>query len=134
MTKVPNFSWNGPAQGYPTRRSPLSDSGARTLPGPADALGGFTEVPEDAFHVRMVLAAPIVEADRAVVAVEKRGPDVSFEHTDAVGHGGSCDLKLFGSTHETLMPGGGFEEAEAVEGRQSLHSPGVQAHESGPGQ
>ena len=85
------------------------------------ALGGFVDVGEDALDVGMVLVAAIVETHRAVVAVEQRGAEMVFEHPDAVGDGGGRDAELLGGAHETLVAGGGIEEAEAVERGQGRH-------------
>ena len=93
----------------------------------ADACGGGPDVAEDALDVGVVLATAIGEADPAVAAVEQRGAEMGFEHADAVGDGGGGDLQLVGRAHEALVPGGGIEEAEALERRQGGHGRGGRA-------
>ena len=46
---------------------------------------------------------------------------MAFQHADAVGDGGRGDAELLGGADEAPVPGGGFEEAQAVEGRQGYH-------------
>ena len=49
---------------------------------------------------------------------------VTLEHADAVGDGRRGDAELLAGMGEALVPGGGFEEAQAVEGRQGYHKLG----------
>ena len=49
-----------------------------------------------------------------------------LEHANAVGDGGRGDAELLGGADEAPVPGGGFEEAQAVEGRQGYHGFGRQ--------
>ena len=109
---------------------PRGRSGTRPVPA-ADAGGGGLDVAEDALDVGVVLAAALGEADPAVAAVEQRGAEMGFEHADAVGDGGGGDLQLVGRADEALVPGGGIEEAEAVERRQRVHGRGGRAASSG---
>ena len=97
----------------------------------ADARGGGPDVAEDALDVGVVLAAAIGEADPPVAAVEQRGAEMGFEHADAVGDGGGGDLQLVGGADEAFVPGGGIEEAEALERRQNVHGRGGRAAPSG---
>ena len=79
------------------------------------------EVVEDALDVGVVAAPALVEADPAVEAVEQGGAEMDFEHADAVGDGGGGDAEFLGGAHEALVPGGGIEEAQAIERRQGTH-------------
>ncbi len=47
-----------------------------------------------------------------------------LKHPNAVGDRSRGDLKFLGGTGEALMPCGGVEEAEAVEGRKGRHGLG----------
>lgn len=47
------------------------------------------DVVEDARDVGVVLAAAVVEADRAVATVEPGSAEVRFEHADAMGDSGT---------------------------------------------
>ena len=49
-----------------------------------------------------------------------------LQHADAVGDGGRGDAELLGGADEAPVAGGGFEEAQAVEGRQGYHEFGRQ--------
>ena len=93
-----------------------------TEPSPvAVAPGGLVEVGEDAPDLLVVGAPAAVEAHPAAAAFEQRGAEMALQHADAVGDGGGGDLKLLAGAYEVLVPGGGGEEAEAIEGWQGLH-------------
>ena len=49
---------------------------------------------------------------------------MALQHADAVGDGGRGDAELLGGADEAPVPGGGLEEAQAVEGRQGNHGCG----------
>ena len=85
------------------------------------APGGLVEVGEDAPGLLVVGAPAAVEAHAPVAAFEQRNFKMLLQHADAVGNGGRGDLKLLGGAYEVLVPGGGGEEAQAIEGRQGLH-------------
>ena len=118
-----------PSGGPPVNPGGRSDT--RPLPA-ADACGGDRDVGEDALDVGVVLATAIGEADPAVAAVEQRGAEMGFEHADAVSDGGGGDLQLVGRADKALVPGGGIEEAEALERRQGVHGRGGRAVPASP--
>ena len=113
---------------------PGQPSGAALLaaakaPAVAVAPGGLADVGEDAPDLRMVGAAAAVEMHAAMAADEQRGVKMAFEHADAMGDGGRSDAELFGGTGKALVPGGCFEEGQAVEWRERFHGlGGVGAH------
>ena len=81
----------------------------------------MVDVEEDAPHLFEVGAAAAVEADAASAADKELGSQIVFEQTDAVGDGGGGDAELVCGAGEALVPGGGLEEAQAVEGREGFH-------------
>ena len=81
----------------------------------------MVDVEEDAPHLFEVGAAAAVEADAASAADKELGSQIVFEQTDAVGDGGSSDAELVCGAGEALVPCGGLEEAQAVEGREGFH-------------
>ena len=56
-----------------------------------------------------------VEADAAWVAIEQRGPQVRFQHADAVGDGAGRDAQLLGGAHKILVARGGVKVAQALQ-------------------
>ena len=88
------------------------------------ARGGLADIDEDAPDLLLIGPAAPVEMDAAVTAGEQRGAEMVFQHADAVGDGRRGDAELLGGKHETLVPGGGLEESQAVERRQGNHGTG----------
>ena len=78
----------------------------------------------------LVTKAEICPRDRgnsicaaAAPPLEELGAEMALQHADAVGDGGRGrgDAELLGGADEAPVPGGGLEEAQAVEGRQGYH-------------
>ena len=76
---------------------------------------------QDALHLLEIGPAAAVEVDAAAPSLEELGVQMLLRGADAVGDGGRGDAELLGGADETPVPGGGFEEAQAVEGRQGYH-------------
>ena len=108
-----------------TVRSGLGRGAARRYAHPAEALSGVGYLAEDALDVRMIGESASVQADAAGPADEKGPADMRLEHPNAVGDGSRGDLKFLGGAGKALMPRGGVEEAEAVEGRKGRHGIGA---------
>ncbi len=79
------------------------------------------DVEEDAPDLLVIGVAPAVEAHAAAPSLEEFGAEMALQHADTVGNGGRGDAELLAGMGEALVPGGGFEEAQAVEGRQGYH-------------
>ena len=68
---------------------------------------------KDALH--LLQAGPAAAPSR-----KELGAEMAFQHADAVGDGGRGDAKPLAGLGEAPAPGGGFEEAQAVERRQEF--------------
>ena len=79
---------------------------------------------EDAPHRGVVGAAAPVEAHAARAAPEQLRAEVVLEGAHAVADGGGGDAELLGSAQEALVPRGGLEEAQGIEGRKGLDAAG----------
>ncbi len=76
---------------------------------------------QDALDLLETGPAAAVEVDAPAPSLEELGAEMVLEHADAVGDGGRGDAELLGGADEAPVAGGGFEEAQAVEGRQGYH-------------
>ena len=85
------------------------------------AFGGVADVGEDALDIAEIGPPARVEPHAASPTVEQDFAEMLFEHADAVGNGGGGDAEFLGGAGEAFAPGGGFEEAEAVQGRERWH-------------
>ena len=79
---------------------------------------------EDALHLLQIGPASRVEMDAAPLPVEERGAQMPLQASDAVADGGGGDAQFLARQHEALVPGGGLEEAQAVERRKIEHGSG----------
>ena len=64
------------------------------------------------------------EVDAAAPPLEQLGVEMLLQGADAVADGGGGDAELLAGLHEVLVPGGGLEEAQAVERGQMEHGEG----------
>ena len=94
---------------------------AAQAPAVAVVQGGVVDVEQDALDLFVVSAAAAIEAHAAMASGEQIGGDMTLEHADAVGDSGGGYVEFVGGTCEALMSGGGFKEAQAVEGREMVH-------------
>ena len=101
----------------------MKDTGRRPSPGSsvAEALGGLVDVEQDAPDLLVISPSPAVEAHASAPSLEELGAQMALQHADAVGDGGRGDPELLAGMGEAAEPGGGLEEAQAVEGRQGDH-------------
>ena len=84
---------------------------------------------QDALHLLQIGPAAPVEVDAAAPALEQRGAEMALQAADAVADRGGGHAELPARQHEALVPGGGLEEAQAVERGQMEHGEGPdQAH------
>ena len=79
---------------------------------------------EDALHFLEIGPAAAVEVDAAPPALEQRGVEMLLQGADAVADGGGGYPELLAGSHEALVPGGGLEEAQAVERGKVEHGDG----------
>ena len=94
---------------------------AAEAPAVAVVLGSLVDVEEDAPDLLVIGAATAVEPHAAAPSLEELGAEMALQHADAVGDGGRGDAELIAGMGEALVPGGGLEEAQAVERRQGFH-------------
>ena len=87
----------------------------------AVALGGLVDVEEDAPDLLVIGAAAAVDVHVPAPAPKELGAEMALQHADAVGDVGRGDAELPGGADEAPVAGGGFEETQAVEGRQGYH-------------
>ena len=100
----------------------VSDFGEASLERPLGiAAALMRHVEQDAPDLLVIGAAPAVEVDAAPPALEELGAEMALQHADAAGDGGRGDAELLAGMGESAEPGGGLEEAQAVEGRQGHH-------------
>ena len=85
------------------------------------ALGGLVNVEEDPPDLLVIGPAPAVEVHAAAPSPEELGAEMALQHTDAVCDGGRGDAEFLAGMGEAPEPGGGLEEAQAVERRQGYH-------------
>ena len=79
---------------------------------------------QDALHLLEIGPALGVEAHAPAPSLEELGVQMLLQGADAVGDGGGGDPELLAGQHEALVPGGGLEEAQAVERGQMEHGEG----------
>ena len=92
----------------------------------AEALAGGQNVFENALDVGVILTAAWGEADAAGPPVEERRAEMLLEHANPVRDGGWGNPEFLGGADEALVPCGGVEEAETIEGRERRHGMGGQ--------
>ena len=92
--------------------------------GGALLLGDAVDLGQDALDLLEIGPAAAVEVDAAPPALEERGAEMALQGADAVADGGGGDAELLAGQHEALVPGGGLEEAQAVERGQMEHGGG----------
>ena len=95
--------------------------GATEPPAVAVVPGGLGEGGEDAPDLVVVGAPAGVEAHALGAAFEQGNFQMLLQHADAVGDGWGGDAELGPGADEVFVPGGGVEEAEAIEGWEVLH-------------